>query len=113
MRAPSDADSPEPSPAGAKTVLLRSRIAILLGDPAVARRVGRGLARRAEAQPMDIAGSPPCLRAAGEARSAPVLVKSGRCRTICRSLDCLCGSYPRILTAREIEDGRRLDALLV
>jgi hypothetical protein len=113
MGARSFADPPEPSPACATTELLRSRIAILLGDPAVAQRIGRRLARAAEAQPLDIAGTPPCLRAAGMARAAPVRVKSGHCRTICRSVDCLCGRYPRILTDREIEDGRRLDPLLV
>jgi hypothetical protein len=113
MGAPSYADSPEPSPAGATTELLRSRIAILLGDPAVARRASRRLARAAEARPVDMAGSPPCLRAAGAVRAAPLLlVKSGRCRSICRSVDCLCGRYPRILTDREIEDGRRLEALV-
>lgn len=113
MGAPSFAATPGPSRAGTSTGSLRSRIAILLGDPAVAQRVSRGLARVAEAQSVDIAGSPPCLRAAGAARGAPVLVKSGRCQTVCRSVDCLCGRYPRILTDREIEDGRRLDALLV
>lgn len=113
MGAPSFADPSGPSPVDAATALLRSRIAILLGDPAVARRVGRRLARAAEAQPVHLAGSPPCLRAGGAgARGAPMLVKSGRCRTICRSVDCLCGRYPRMLTDREIEDGRRLDALL-
>ena len=98
-------------PVGAATAKLRSRIAILLHDPAVAQRVGRRLARAAEAQPVDIDGSPPCLRAADAALRLPVRVKGGRCRTICRSVDCLCGRYPRTLSDREIEDGRRLAAL--
>jgi hypothetical protein len=113
MGAPSCGGSPEPSPTVATTEFLRSRIATLLRDPAVARRVGRRLGRAAAVQRVDMAGTPPCLRAAGTSRSAPVLVKSGRCRTICRSVDCLCGRYPHNLTDREIEDGRRLDALLV
>jgi len=95
------------------TEVLRSRIAILLREPAVAQRVGRRLVRAAEASADHMAGTPPCLRAERATLPAPVLVKSGRCRDICRSVDCLCGRYPRSLSTREIDDGRRLETLAV
>ena len=113
MRRNSPAIEPSGPQDSAATALLRSRIAVLLRDPAVAQRLSRRLARGAEDAALDMAGTPPCLRAAGVAPRSPVLVKSGRCRAACRSVDCLCGRYPRSLSDQEIEHGRRLEALAV
>jgi hypothetical protein len=103
MRAPVQASCPAD--------FVGARIAVLLRDPRVAERVRRRLARAAEADAADLPGVPPCLRARGAPASAPVQVKSGRCRAICGSVDCLCGSYPRQLSDREVSHGRRLEPI--
>jgi hypothetical protein len=87
------------------------RIAVLLHDPRVAERVRRHLARAADADVADLAGLPLCLRARGAHPPTPVQVKSGRCRAVCGSVDCLCGFYPRQLSDREVSHGRRLEAI--
>jgi hypothetical protein len=99
---------PHPEPPAA--ALLRRRIAILLRDPAVARRVARRLDSVAEATAI---GTPPCFRAAEATRPSSVVVRIGRCRDHCRSVDCLCGRYPRTLSDREIENGRHLEQMAV
>ena len=104
----------DPSSPQDRAAFLRSRIAILLREPAVARRVGRGLARAAELQEAALAGTPPCFRAHTAAvASTPVRVQGGRCQPLCRSIDCLCGRFPRHLTELEIANGRRLELLAV
>jgi hypothetical protein len=90
---------------------LGAHIAVLLHDPRVAERVRRRLDQAAESAAADLAGTPPCFRAADAHPPSPVLVKSGRCRAMCGSIDCLCGSYPRQLTDREVTHGRRLSLL--
>jgi hypothetical protein len=90
---------------------LGARIAVLLNDSRVAERVRRRLDRAAESAAVDHAGTPPCLRAAGAHPPSPVLVKSGRCRSVCGSIDCLCGSYPRQLSDQEVTHGRRLEPI--
>jgi hypothetical protein len=99
--------------ATAPTELLRTRIAVLLGDPCVARRVRQRLDRLAETMSDGSPGTPPCFRASGILPPAPLLVRSGLCRRTCGAVDCLCGSYPRRLTDQEISDGTRLEPLAV
>jgi hypothetical protein len=90
---------------------LRARIRGLLREPAVARRVATGLAQAEEEPVENLPGTPPCFRAAAAGAESPVLVKRGRCRAFCRSIDCLCGRYPRSLNERDIAHGRRLEPL--
>jgi hypothetical protein len=85
---------------------LRLRITVLLNDARVAERVRRRLLRHAEA--VDLPGTPPCLRAADLHPPALRRIKAGQCRTTCRSIDCLCGAYPRRLTPEEVSHGPRL-----
>jgi hypothetical protein len=92
---------------------LRARIAILLSDPGVASRVSRRLAPRVEAAVRQRAGTPPCLRATNGAGYLPALLGADRCRAVCRSVDCLCGRYPRALSEQEIVDGRLCEPLAV
>lgn len=108
------ADPPAPLLRGTAAAMLRARIEMLLRDPAVAQRVGRRLGRNdGPASGGDMIGTPPCLRTAGASPRAPLRVKSGCCRGICRSVDCLCGRYPRSLSEQEIGVGRRLEPLAV
>jgi hypothetical protein len=95
--------------------LLRSRITTLLADPGVAERVRRRLHRAQDAASRngDMAGTPPCLRASADIARAPTLVRNGHCRQVCRSIDCLCGQYPRALGDAEIAEGRRRQPLAV
>ena len=97
------------------TDLLRSRIATLLGDPGVAARVRLRLSRGRDAKAGggDMAGTPPCLRAGADVTRTPALVGKGRCRLVCRSVDCLCGQYPRSLSAAEIAEGGRRQLMAV
>jgi hypothetical protein len=92
---------------------LRARIARLLGDPGVAARVRRRLAAAEEAAARERPGTPPCLRAPDGAACLPALVGSDLCRAACRSVDCLCGRYPRRLSEQEIRDGRARAPLAV
>lgn len=92
---------------------LRARIAVLLGDPGVAERVRRRLERSAAKAAITTEGTPPCFRAVDLRLPAPALIRTGRCRAVCRSVDCLCGSYPRVLSPQEVSDGRQLELLAV
>jgi hypothetical protein len=85
---------------------LRTRITILLNDPRVAERVRRRLPPPPAAE--DVAGTPPCFRAAFPRPPAPLRIKAGQCRAICGGVDCLCGAYPRSLTPEEVSHGPRL-----
>lgn len=92
---------------------LRSRIALLLGDAGVAERVRRRLALAEEVAAREQAGTPPCYRARDGALCLRTLFGSDRCRSRCRSVDCLCGRYPRALSIEEIDLGRTLEPVAV
>jgi hypothetical protein len=92
---------------------LRSRIALLLGDPFVAERVRRRIALAEETAARERAGTPPCYRARDDAAFLRTLFGNDRCRTRCRSVDCLCGRYPRALSIEEIDLGRTLEPVAV
>lgn len=85
---------------------LRTRIAVLLNDPRVAERVRRRLPPPRATE--NIAGTPPCFRAAFHHPLVPLRIKAGQCRALCGSVDCLCGAYPRSLTPEEVSHGPRL-----
>ncbi len=90
---------------------VRARIAALLRNPSVARNVQRRLDRAAEATAAALPGTPPCFRAATPTHPDVILVKGGRCRHACGSVDCLCGAYPLQLSETEVSDGRRLEPM--
>lgn len=93
------------------TAYVRARIAALLRDPSVARNVQRRLDRAADATAATLDGTPPCFRAAGATHPDVILVRGGRCRHACGSIDCLCGAYPLRLSETEVSDGRRFEPL--
>jgi hypothetical protein len=90
---------------------MKSRIALLLHDPFVAERVRRRLASAAERAEPGPEGVPLCLRGGQTARLRPAIlqIKSARCRTLCGSIDCLCGQYPRELHESELTYGRAFE----